>query len=157
MKKTIIVAIAALAALFTACEPVRSDGYEYYDQYYVFSIVNNTPDTLVWFVPPHGSVPCEAVTGELPEEMTETLEQYFFVANPLRQTAFSCNNRPPLSPIEEYHPEDLVTFYFFSPKVLRETPWSEIVENKLWLARYTYSARQVIDMNKLISYPERTE
>jgi len=153
MKKSLIIAFAVLVAGVTACE---IDGYEptRVDNY-VFSIVNNTADTLVWFVPEHGDVACDEVTGDLPVELTPELKNYFFYVGPLRQTAFSVTNQPPFCPLEEYHPNDTVTFYFFSPKTLRENEWSEIVEQKLWLAKYSYTAQQVIDMNKLITYPAR--
>lgn len=55
-------------------------------------------------------------------------------------------------PFESYHKDDKVTFYVFDATVFNNVEWAEIVNRGKCLAKYQYSAREVVERDKSIVY-----
>jgi len=153
------VAIATMAFLAASCDGYyRGEDY-YISNHYLFSVQNATTDTIVWYVPRHGaevaaSGPCKDA-GILPATLDNSELEYFYVVPPRRTYSFYVTNAEPLCPIEEYHPEDSVPFYFFSPATLRDYSWEEIVNGRMWLANYSFKPQDIIDKEKKIRFPQQ--
>jgi len=154
MKKIFaILATAVATCLVVACDMDFIDDAYVSTSRYLLSVQNVSDTDVIWFVPDHGDVDCKDVTGELPETLTARLETNFYSAKAKSYNSIYIYDGGVTSTLETYHADDLVTFYFFDAKVFETTDWATIKADKLWLARYTYSAEDVINMNKLIVYP----
>lgn len=156
MKKVVIAIFAALAALsVVSCDVSLNDPKPITPtRKYLLNIENRSDHDVVWYVPAHGAFPCE-LAGALPGVLTETerekefhrLAAHSYVDVVITEDSYKSN-------IETYHPKDRVNFYFFDAKVLDSESWEDIVAGEKWLAKYSYSADDVILMNKKIRYPE---
>lgn len=157
MKKIHIVTLALALSALALCS--CSKEVYYYEpvgpcrEFYLLTLTNNTSSEIVCFVPEHGDVPCAEVTGELPAALTDELKDSFIRIPGRRSCNITIVNDGTLSPIETYHPEDAVTFYFFDAKTLDGSEWSEVVEGQKWLDRRSFKVEDVIKAGKEITFP----
>lgn len=123
------------------------------EEKFLLDIENRSDRDIVWYVPAHGAFPCE-LAGELPGVLTDEekkTEFHSLAAHTYVEVVTTEGDKK--SNIETYHAKDKVNFYFFDAKVLESESWEDIVSGSKWLARYSYSADDVILMNKVIRYP----
>ena len=154
MKKSAAILLAFGALLLSACSKCIDDNdYYYVAEHYLLTISNRTDSTIVWYVPEHGDVDCESVTGELPAELSAKQKNEFSTVAARSHEDIYIIDDGETSNLETYHPEDTVTFYFFGKKTLEKHSWAEIVENRMWLAAYSYSVEDMIKADKLVSFP----
>lgn len=152
MRKCIF-AIAALLFAATACDSSYVPGYDDgYRQYYLMTVRNTSDADINLFIPEHGDVDCSEVTGALPDSLTTALKNSMFRVDAKSSIRIYVDNSGIISPIETYHPEDKVTFYFFDRQVLADSTWKTIVEQELWLKKVSLSAGELIDANKVLTY-----
>ena len=154
MKKTVIPAVlAAICLVVSGCSLAYEDPY-YNTRHYLMQVCNGTDKAIVWFVPEHGDVDCEEC-GALPETLSDYLKSHFYRLEPYASRDVIVYENGDLSPIEQYHPDDLVPFYFFDAQVLADTDWKKIVDEHLWLAHHRISVEDLLKNKQTITYPSK--
>lgn len=159
MKRILLAsAFFALALLVGSC--TKDAYYDYVEEHFLLCIKNLTDSDVLMYVPPRAEAPLFEQPLEKPAEIFPLFCRYdFYTVKAHQSTNLYVTERGTLSSIETYLPEDAVTFYFFDPEVLgpmdemNDEKWAAIIDGEKWLARYTYTAQQVIDMDKVISFP----
>jgi len=155
MKKYLIIALAALALVSTACDSDRldSDSVEVVGtRHYLLTFINDSDETVSWFVPEHGNDEDDSIKGALPDTLTSYLKDNFYEVAAHRKSEFYIVDSANKCPLEGYHPDEIVDFYVFSAKTLSSNSWKAIVSRKMWLAKYSYSVQDMIDAGKVIRY-----
>ena len=117
--------------------------------YYLLTLDNQSSTDVVWFVPYHGNVAC-GEAGRLPESLSGTDYCQFPTKAHDRFRVNVTGEKG--GPFESYHKDDKVSFYVFDAAVFNSLEWSEIVRDEKWLAKFQYTAREVVDKDKKIVY-----
>lgn len=150
MKKYIFSVLFFVAAFFTCVSCYRSLDtiVDTPQNYYLLTLDNQSDVDVIWFVPFHkgGSSTAE----QLPESLEGTKNCQFETEAHNRLSVRISQSKG--SPFESYKKDDVVPFYVFDAKVFKEESWTGILEGEKWLAKFSYSAKEVIDMDKKIVY-----
>lgn len=154
MKMKRLATLAALAVtLLAGCAKEVYIADICYDEHWLMTITNKSDAPVVCFTPERANLPAPGKDGGLPAVLSER-ERKSAIAVPAKSVARITiveDGEPDI--FEEYGVDDVVQFYIFDKDIFDNTPWEEIVSGGLWLAKYSFTAKQLIDAGKSIVYP----
>lgn len=153
MKKYVVAAIAALA-LICGCDRSASVYPETQRQWYyeLMTVTNRTDAPVVLFVAEKSSVPASGEAGGLPATLSQREKDSALTIPAKSTTEIYIEENGSKDILEEYGVEDRVFFYIFDKTVFEGTEWSKIVEESLWLAKYSFTPNELISCGKKITY-----
>lgn len=125
-----------------------------YGEHWLMTVTNKSDTPIVCFTPAKANLPAPGKDGGLPAVLSER-ERKSAIAVPAKSVArvtIVDDGEPDI--FEEYGVDDSVQFYLFDKDIFDKTPWEEIVSGNLWLAKYSFTAKQLIDAGKSIVYPQ---
>lgn len=153
MRRFLFAAVAAIPFLCACTKEVYVDDI-HYQEHYLMTITNKSDVPVVCLTPAKGSLPAPGKDGGLPSVLNER-EKKSAVVIPAKSVArITVVEDDSLDILEEYGVDDSVQFYIFDKDVFENTPWEDIVVGELWLAKYSFTAKQLIDAGKSIVYPQ---
>lgn len=124
-------------------ESPESGEYESSDQY-VFTIVNNSSDDMVWYVPYN--------TGISP--VKDDSRSYIHYISPRQKTDYEVYLFSSKEPLLSYGKDDVLTIYFFRTEDYDDYSWKELVNNQMWKDVYFLTVDDILALNKVIEYPK---
>lgn len=151
MKRYILALAAALLAA-TSCDKAYEGSYPVSDPVennVSFMMLRNfSSETTVWFIPD------KACATSLPTVLSEwqLISVWEVKPNSKVSVTFDSNDGY-VTPIETYGVDDKMAFYVFKKSVWDSNDWATLVKNKMWCGCCFLSASEVLEMNRMVTYP----